>query len=332
MKVLITACQMLLLTVMKFQIVFAGEMEDAGTIEMILAGGDYEMVAHMGDIFLKKYPASEKVPAVLFMMADAEETFEKKSALLGRVVSDYGSTEWAARAHMEMGEIALLHGDYASAAKEFSLAAGRYEGSQISVRARYLSSLALLYAGDHERARAGFEAVAAVAGERERIDAEIGIADSFFLAGEHRKAVGLFRGLLDMDLHDKRRAHVMLNLPYSLKLLGKDDEGQGVLERITKEHPASLEAHVAAGLNNYKYGIIGPEQRGRSYLQVGVYSEIDGASEYKESMESLGLDAMIIPGDVYKVVLGPFGDDVEAQIYGENLKKEHAIDAFVIRY
>ena len=75
------------------------------------------------------------------------------------------------------------------------------------------------------------------------------------------------------------------------------------------------EKEIAGKANEFE----SPEAEGLFYLQSGVYKTPAGARSYTEELALLGLEPLVISGDVYKVVLGPYADDIEAQIAGETI-------------
>jgi cell division protein FtsN len=100
-----------------------------------------------------------------------------------------------------------------------------------------------------------------------------------------------------------------------------------------KVQPGSLAAESAAKENAGKAREFeSPEAEGLFYLQAGVYKTAAGARDYAEELASLGLSPLIIGGDVYRVVLGPYSDDIEAQITEKNIKGEYRVETFVLQY
>lgn len=196
----------------------------------------------------------------LYIMAEAEDDLAKKEEILKRIQGDYGGTIWAARSHLDLGEIYLLKGDSASAVREFSAIRQSYKDAPFMGRALYLLALSRI-ASDEK------------------------------------------------------------------------DEGIALLEKVVRDYPGSADAEAALRSLHLQGGDSPAMSGGVGYyLQVGVYSARNGAETYKKELNNAGLAAGIIAGEVYKVVLGPFGDDIEAQIYSENLRSEKGIDSFVIEH
>ena len=70
----------------------------------------------------------------------------------------------------------------------------------------------------------------------------------------------------------------------------------------------------------------------RRHFDAGVYKTDAGARDYARELTSQGLDVLVIEGDVYRVVLGPYYDDIEAQISRKNIMEEHQLETFVLQY
>jgi outer membrane protein assembly factor BamD (BamD/ComL family) len=309
---------------------YAAQKDELQLLKAAYLAGDEERVIHLGRAFEEKYPGSTDLPEVLFMMVHVENGYEKKIELLERIKSDFRGSRWAARAHLESGEIFLLKGEGFDAIREFSAIAKRYGNASFYDKALYLLAIACLEEGDYIRARINFKKAENIAvDDSVKKKAIIGIADSHYLAGDYDTSVRLYKKLLKKNDIDDYRAKIMLNLALSHIASDKKEEGLKLLGEILDEYPDSLEA-VAASEKMSADVSEDFEAEMKYYLQVGVYSTPGGAEAFKGKLLAMDLDASILPGDVYKVVLGPFDDDIEAKIFGENLKKEEGIESFVI--
>jgi len=310
----------------------AGESDDVETIASVLAEGDADMAIHMGEIFLKRYPLSDHVPEVLFLMLDAEEEGGKKLELLRRVINDFSNTDWAMKGRLERGEIFLLSGRHEDAEKDFSHLRGEFVDERFRNKAVYLSAINALSSGDYEAAEGLFFLLESIDGE-EGLMARSGLADTYFLSGRCDKALAIYEKIEGSIADDSKKAKVMLNRAICLKKEGDAKQAAGLFDEIIRSYPGSLAAQSAAGENaektkEYK----SPEAEGLFYLQAGVFKTANGARDYAEEIASLGLTPLIIGGDVYKVVLGPYSDDIEAQIAEKNIKGEYRLDTFVLQY
>ncbi len=203
-------------------------------------------------------PSAAGDAAGLYKAACSVEDFGERAALYRKIQEEYEGTVWAARAHLDLGEIYILKGEYEPAVEELAALVDRYGNTPFIGRARYLLAISL-----------------AAAGERER--------------------------------------------------------GMALMERVAREHPGAAPAgEIARRLDFMKAARPLPPKGGSFYLQLGAYATLEGAEVYKRDLRAAGLDARIVPGEVYRVVLGPFEDDIEAKILSESLKEEKGIDSFVI--
>ena len=310
----------------------AGEREDFRAVKSNYIEGNAVELAKLGGMFEKNYPSSESLPDILAMMAHSEEDFDKKTALFARISNEYGGTPQAAEAHMSLGEIYLLRGDYSLAIREFSALSRQYGDAPFYARALFLLATSSLAEGDLLRARINFEKILKVASDRDlKEKARIGVADTYRLGGDHKIALRSYERLLDSKVALENRPRVLLGLAGSHIDSKEMEKGRAFLERLVRESPHSLEAFTASKmLHRMEDDLSNSEPEEGCFLQVGVYSSLEAAEIYKEKLKNLGLEAIILPGDVYKVVIGPFSDDIEAQIYSENLKQEQGIESFVI--
>lgn len=321
----------LLLLLLAVNNVHAGSSEDLKTLRITQSKGDRQKVTRLGDLFLKKYSDSKAIPEVLFILANADDNMERKRQYLGNIKKDYGNSPWAARAYLEMGKIYLLWGDNILAAREFSSIRKKYRKSPFLSEAIMLTGISLLANGDYGEARLNFEKAIQTAGDDDlKIRSKIGIGDSYFLSGEFRTSLNFYKRLSQRKIKNEYKTKVLLNLALSHNALGYHDEANKVFQSLVKDYPASLEAYRASRrLSDFEDNKSGNEEEGDTYLQVGVYSTLKGAAKYKSKLSDMGLEPTILEGEVYKVLLGPFGDAIEAQIYSESLKNEKKIDSFV---
>ncbi|MBE9536594.1 MAG: tetratricopeptide repeat protein [Proteobacteria bacterium] len=310
----------------------AGESDDVETISSVLAEGDAAMAIHMGEIFLKKYPRSDRLAEVLFLMADAEDGRGKKLELLGRIIDDFSNTDWAMKGRLERGEIFFLNGKHENAEKDFSHFRGEFVEARFRKKAVYLSAINAISSGDYEAAEGLFSLMESI-DEDDGLKAQSGLADTYFLSGHCDKALIIYEKIGSSISDDSKKAKLMLKRAICLKKVGDTEEAGRLFEKIVSSYPGSLAAQSAASENAGKTREFkSPEPEGLFYLQTGVYKTSAGARDYAAGLASMGLAPLVIGGDVYKVVLGPYGDDIEAQIAGETINGEHGVESFVLRY
>ncbi len=321
----------LLLILLAVNNVHAGSREDLKTLRITQSKGDRQKVARLGALFLNKYPGSKDIPEVLFVLANVNDDLEKKRQSLGQIKQDHGDSPWAARAYLEMGKIYLLKGDNILAAREFSSVRKKYGKSPFLSEAILLTGISHLANGDYGEARLNFEKALQTADNDDiKTRSKVGIGDSYYLAGEFRTSLNFYKRLSHGKIKNEYKTKVLLNLALSHSALGDHDEANKVLQRLVKGYPSSLEAYRASKqLSDFENNKRGNEDERGSYLQVGVYSTLKGAANYKSKLSDMGLDPSILEGEVYKVLLGPYGDAIEAQIVSESLKNEKGIDSFV---
>ena len=319
----------LLILLLTSQHAIAGESEDVETLRIVFTQGDLEIVGHLGGIFIKKYPASDNKPEVLFLMAHAESNFQIKKKYLENIKNEFGNTPWAAQTYLELGKIYLLKGDTSAAAREFAVINAKFKNSPLLGEALYFSALSNLANGAFHNSRLLFKETLSI-NEKFRVKSQIGIADTYFLSGDYRKSLSHYEDLLLLEMSDEHKAKVMHNQALSYTALGDNLNAISLFQNIMEQYPASLEV---LGASEQLLSLKGSEEEEieneGTYLQVGVYSTLASATAYEDGLKNMGLKSCILEGEVFKVLLGPFSDDIEAQIYAGKLKTEKGIDSFV---
>jgi len=106
-----------------------------------------------------------------------------------------GPRPTAAGAAYALGQFHMARGEYPLAAAAFGRAAARLEGHDRG-EARYRQGVAFLGEREPGKARAAFEEVAMLS-QTLRALAQLGLAQSFVLAGERERAIDVLRRLLD---------------------------------------------------------------------------------------------------------------------------------------
>jgi tetratricopeptide (TPR) repeat protein len=265
-------------------------------------------------------------------MADAEDGRDRKLELLKRIIMDFSNTDWAMKGRLERGEIFLLSGRHEDAEKDFSHLRGEFVEARFRNKALSLSAINALSSGDYESAEALFSLMESI-DEDEGLRARSGLADTYYLSGRYEEALALYEEIESAIADDSKRAKVMLNRAICLKKLGDLDKAARLFDEIVRSYPGSLAAESAAKENaGNAREFTSPEAEGLFYLQAGVYKTAAGARGYAEALASLELAPLIIGGDVYRVVFGPYMDDIEAQIAEKNIKEEYRVDTFVLQY
>lgn len=332
MKMLVPVLTLLLCLFLSVTSVSAGETNDVETITSVFAEGDIAVATHMSEIFLKRYPRSDYVPEVLFLMASAEDDREKKLELLMRIINDFSTTDWAMKGLLERGEISLLSGRYEDAERDFSLLRGEFVEAKFRNKAISLSAVNALSSGHYKKAEGLFVLLESL-DEDKRYNAKLGLADTHYLSGRFDEALTIYKKIDLSSAEDSEIARVMLNRAICIKKLGDAEEAGRLFEKIISLYPGSLAARSAASENIEKIKEFkSPEAEGLFYLQAGVYKTDAGARDYARELASQGLDVLVIEGDVYRVVVGPYYDDIEAQIALKNIMEEHQLETFVLQY
>jgi TolA-binding protein len=226
----------------------AGESDDVETMASVLAEGDAAMAIHMGEIFLKKYPRSDYVPEVLFLMADAEDGRDRKLELLKRIIMDFSNTDWAMKGRLERGEIFLLSGRHEDAEKDFFHLRGEFVEARFRNKALSLSAINALFSGDYEAAEALFSLMESIY-EDEGLRARSGLADTYYLSGRYEEALALYEKIENSADGDGQKAKVMLNRAICLKKLGEVEPAAKLFDEIVHSYPGSLAAESAARIS-----------------------------------------------------------------------------------
>lgn len=308
---------------------FAGEAEDIESLRSVYSHGNMEIVSNMGAVFLKKYSHSKNEPEVLFLMASAASNFQVKKNYFKQIKERFYNTPWAAQAYLELGKIYLLKSDSSAAVKEFASINIKHRESSIFGESLYLMALSKLANGAFHKSRLLFKEALST-NTKLKVKSLIGIADTFYLSGDYRKSLSHYQQILLLELNDEYMTKAMLNLALSHTALSQNKKAFHLFRRIVEKYPSSLEAFEASEqllfLNKSEED---ENVSGGTYLQVAVYSTLASATLYESGLKNMGFKTYILEGEVYKVLLGPFSDDIEAQIYAGKLREEKGIDSFV---
>lgn len=310
----------------------ASEISDFELIEKLYREKAYENLMSYGRKFAEKHVSSVYAPDVLRMMAELETDLRDKVAILRRIQSEYSGSDAAAKAHLQLGEIYLLKGEFSMAANEFSAIEANYAGSPSLDDAVYKLGLARLGEGSYEKARQKFAAVLRTSpGKKEASKAGIALVETYRLEGNTARSITEYTRMLRSGIAAGLIPRARFNLALAYHAAGKTEECRELLESILSEYPSSLEAESAKtrlGLMNGKYTDI--TFGDAYYLQAGVFYTLEEAERYGHKLINAGEPASIAPGEVYKVVIGPFNDGIEAQIYSRKLWENQGIDSFLI--
>jgi len=184
---------------------------------------------------------------------------------------------------------------------------------------RYLMGLVFLKLGLQKEARENFEFVIKNYPRSDlREELLFSIADSYYLAGDFKRAEEYYKRLLGNFKATDYASIVYLNLGKALRKQGKWKEADAAFYKVTRSFPLSLEVKEA-----------------KSYLakdhffsvQIGAFAKKDNASKLVNSLKRKGYSVVIEKQYdnekiLYRVKIGRFDTKVMADKEAKKLKKD----------
>ena len=212
-------------------------------------------------------------------------------------------------------EQAFVKSDY----EEVIRIAGHYHSytSKKDSELQHLLGRALLKVGRFDDARNRFSIVVNHSDNEELLDnAYIGLADSYILQKEYKKALDYYEKILRYFPDSDYLPIVYHRIGECHSKLGNDTEAQESFDRLIKAYPYSLEAHLLSG-EGYDFIIYS--------IQVASFSKWQNAKSLSEELKGKGFNAAIhtaLLGDkrFYRVRVGQYNNLNDAEDMARRLK------------
>ena len=204
------------------------------------------------------------------------------------------------------------------------------------LRLRILSLMALSYVklGRYPEARTYFNDIclARSVSEELKINAYLGIGDSYLTEGNFQKAFDAYNQALEKCASLRRGTNNMSGVYYrfyeTLSKMDRNEEAGAYLAKLQKEYPLSFEARMAAKEKDNSLGanVCGiPSKDSKYSVQVGCFNDKKNADEIHANLTKKGFDAYIYQSDradepKYRVRVGRLSSSDEAQELEAKLK------------
>ena len=153
-----------------------------------------------------------------------------------------------------------------------------------------------------------------------RADAQVGLADALWQAGDPKQAVLLYQKILKQWGGQHRvAARVQLQVGRAAQAAGLWGTSRRALEEVVRVYPTSFEAEVARGIL---------QQADFAYaVQVGAFSLKTNAQKLQKRLAQKGYRVSVVPlafeeGRIYRVRVGPFQSEAEAHLKARRLEEE----------
>ncbi len=183
-------------------------------------------------------------------------------------------------------KVDILEGDYKSAAIEGEKIMADTQCSAVPDELYYLLGLSYLKEGNYLRASDIFEIIIKEfknSGFNE--EAEIGLADAYFLMGEYDKAERFYKDFISRHYRSRFRPQAFYKTALCAAKSGRTREAKEYLEKLNREYPFNIEATLEKGLSG------GSEIY--YTVQVGAFSSAENARNLLQELIRKGHPAYI---------------------------------------
>ncbi len=169
-------------------------------------------------------------------------------------------------------------------------------------------------------------------------DSMMKLGEYYYVSGLYVQAANWFKKVVDdhQDYEDIRRSAKLLLK--SLNIAGETGLVKEYTQKFMAEIPDLWDENIQlkAPARPVKYTVQPPEESRGYYLQVGAFSQIDGANARMDWLVKNGYTAKIEPGSsggksLNLVLIGGFSTRDEAEKIKDRLNKELNLDSFIIQ-
>ena len=169
------------------------------------------------------------------------------------------------------------------------------------------------------------------------MDAMMKMGEYYYVTGLYVQAANWFRRIADddKDYHElERTARLLIK---SLNISGESQLVREYTDKFLKKYPDFLSDKIAEKEQKTitRYAVKPVTQKGGFSLQVGAFSQIEGANNRADMLVTAGYDARVETSysggtELNTVLVGNFKDRKSAERMKSVLKKDQGMDSFIV--
>ncbi len=184
----------------------------------------------------------------------------------------------------------------------------------------YILGLSYLKESNLALAEESFKRVLKNTSSKFKSQANLGLADTYLIAGQFQEAEDIYNRLINEDPNTSLKAALLYRLSQSGFKKGNNSQGNEFLFKLRRDFPLSPELKLAKGMPQ-----IEPQSKetGGYCVQVGFFGNSENANNLKEKLRGLGYPAYVQGASGgYRVRVGRFKLQAEALDLESKLSKE----------
>ncbi|NQU67794.1 MAG: SPOR domain-containing protein [Candidatus Marinimicrobia bacterium] len=169
-------------------------------------------------------------------------------------------------------------------------------------------------------------------------DAMMKLGEYYYVSGLYVQAANWFKGVVDdhSEYEDVRRSAKLLLK--SLNIAGESEMVREYTQKFLAEIPDLWDDDIQlkSPAQPVRYAVKSPSSASGFFLQVGAFSQIEGANTRADLLVQSGYSAYVEPSEsggkfLNTVLLGPFTAREDAKKTKDLIKKELSLDAFIVQ-
>jgi len=302
-------------------------------------GGEYALAREKIAEYLS---SNADDPRALFYMGKLEADGIKSQEYFRLLLNRYPESELADDALFEIARFWYAKGYYITTQQHLLRLLRDYPNSDLADRIHYQLGLTFLATDKPEQAREEFQKLVEQYPESPlKLYGEVGIFDSFYAGKEYEKAIVFGEGLVDRA--GPLKSHLLYALSDCYRKLGRKEETDRVLARLSRECPGSYETTLvpdttAVGADSL---VSAPEaaladSTPHYYLQAGAFENIANATALHNRLTSEGyevrLKTKIVDGTLlYLVWVGPYEERETAEDFARKIRAREGIKCYILK-
>jgi len=187
----------------------------------------------------------------------------------------------------------------------------------------YLLGLSYLKEDKLEQAQDCFKRILAGSSNKFKAQANLGLADTYLMAGKFQEAQDIYTKLINDDPNSSQKAGIFYRLSQLEFKKGNTQEGNDYLTRIKKDFPLSPELRLEKGLPLITPPVSSEKDAGEYSVQVGFFADSSNANNLKNKLLAKNYPAYLEDsGAGFRVRVGRFKSQKEALDLESKLSKE----------
>ena len=183
-------------------------------------------------------------------------------------------------------------------------AEARSSNSRLSEELNYILGLSYLKENNLTQAREAFNRILKNPSPKFRAQAEMGLADTYLIAGDYQEAEDIYNKLINDEPNTGLKAPILYRLSQASFKKGDHRLANEYLLKLKKDFPLSPELKLTSGIPH----IEAPKNDAEPYsVQVGFFSNTANADNLKDKLRALGFSAYVEESTGgYRVRVGRF--------------------------